>query len=206
MILLVGLGNPGKEYEKTRHNAGFMMLDKIRENYKFPDFEFNKKFDAETSISTSPPLPLREDLPEMHSMQAGVRRTGEGKTKKENKILLAKPQVMMNNSGRAVKSIMDFYKLTPENLIVIHDDIDIEIGKYKISHDSGSAGHNGVQDIISKIGTQNFKRIRIGVANEKIRTQIEPTDFVLQKFSEEEIRTLIDEVSGQILFKIGELI
>jgi peptidyl-tRNA hydrolase, PTH1 family len=196
MQLIIGLGNPGKKYEKTRHNAGFMMLDRIKENYKFPDFEFNKKFDTETSISASPPLPPGED----------VRRTGEGETKKENKILLAKPQTMMNNSGQAVKAILDFYKLPPENLIVIHDDIDIEIGKYKISADSGSAGHNGVQDIVDKISTQNFKRIRVGVANEKLRSQIDPTDFVLQKFSDEELKTLIDEVSGNILFEMEKLI
>jgi peptidyl-tRNA hydrolase, PTH1 family len=181
MKIIIGLGNPGKEYEKTRHNIGFIFLDRIKETYKFPDFNFENKFNAEIS----------RDKTEL--------------TKNED-IMLVKPQAMMNNSSQTVKAIMDFYKLPLENLIVIHDDIDIEIGKYKISTDSGSAGHNGVQDIISKLGTQNFKRIRIGVANEKLRNQIDPMDFVLQKFSEEELGTLLNEVSEQILSEIGKLI
>jgi peptidyl-tRNA hydrolase, PTH1 family len=188
MILIVGLGNPGKEYAKTRHNAGFMMLDRIKENYKFPAFEFSKKFNSKLSISSIPLLPPGE----------GARRADEGETNDNQKIILAKPQTMMNNSGQAVKAILDFYKLSSENLIVVHDDIDIEIGKYKISTDSGSAGHNGVQDIISKIGTQNFKRVRVGVGNADLRSKIDPTNFVLQKFSEEEMR-IIENVAEKII-------
>lgn len=172
MLLIIGLGNPGKEYEKTRHNAGFIILNKIKENYNFPDFKFNKKFNAEIS---------------------------KGQIE-EKEILLVKPQTFMNNSGQAVGSIMDFYKLTPENILVIHDDIDIEFGKNRIASDSGSAGHNGIRDIIEKIGTQKFARIRIGIANEKLRTQIEPTDFVTQKFSEEELK-LLNEVIKEIFEK-----
>lgn len=181
MELIVGLGNPGKEYEKTRHNTGFMFLDRIKDVYKFPDFKFDKKFDSEIS---------RDKM----------------EFTKNKDIMMVKPQTMMNNSGQSVKAIMDFYKLTPENLIVIQDDIDIEIGKYKISADSGSAGHNGIQDIIDKLGTQNFKRIRIGIGNADLRSKIDPTDFVLGKFSEEELKSFIDEVSGQIIFEIGKLI
>ena len=173
MKLIVGLGNPGKEYEKTRHNIGFMMVDKIKEIYGFSDFEFDKKFHAEISKNKL--------------------------TKNSNSVLL-KPQTFMNNSGRPVKAFMDFYKITPDNLIVIHDDIDIELGKYKISSDSGSAGHNGVVDIIDKIGTQKFTRIRVGIANEKLRAQIDPSDFVLQKFSKEEL----DKIS-EIMAKIESL-
>jgi peptidyl-tRNA hydrolase, PTH1 family len=181
MKIVVGLGNPGKQYEKTRHNAGFTLVDKIRKAYKFPDFSLNKKFSAEMS----------RDKTELT---------------KDKDIVLFKPQLFMNNSGKPVKAVMDFYKLTPENLVVIHDDIDIEIGKYKISSDSGSAGHNGVWDIIDKIGAQNFKRIRIGVANEKIRAQIDPSDFVLQQFSDEELSIINNEVSRNVLFEIGKLI
>jgi|WetSurMetagenome_2_1015567.scaffolds.fasta_scaffold25572_5 peptidyl-tRNA hydrolase, PTH1 family len=199
MKLIIGLGNPGKEYEKTRHNIGFILLDRIKEAYKFPDFEFNKKFNACISISSVPLLPLGEGGPTYVGPD-------EGGTKDNQKIILVKPQTLMNNSGQAVKAIMDFYKLPLENLIVIHDDIDIEIGKYKISNNSGSAGHNGIQDIINKLGTQNFKRIRIGVGNADLRSKIDPTDFVLGKFSDEELKTLIDEVSGNILFEIEKLI
>jgi peptidyl-tRNA hydrolase, PTH1 family len=180
MILIIGLGNPGKEYEKTRHNAGFMMLGRIKEAYKFPDFKLEKKFDAEVSVENA----------RMHS---------------DEKIILAKPQIFMNHSGQATKAILDFYKIPPENLIVIHDDIDIEIGKYKISTDSGSAGHNGIADIIEKIGTQKFIRIRIGIANDKLRAQIDPADFVLQKFSEEEIKTL-ENIFENILEEIEKLL
>ncbi|HRZ95353.1 MAG TPA: aminoacyl-tRNA hydrolase [Candidatus Moranbacteria bacterium] len=207
MKLIVGLGNPGKEYEKTRHNAGFIMIDKIRENYNFPDFKFEKKFNAEISISNFPPLPSGEDSPRFdetsYRVEAGVRRTGEGGASDSQKTILAKPQTFMNRSGEAVKAILDFYKLAPEDLVVIHDDIDIEIGKHKISSDSGSAGHNGVADIIEKLGTQNFKRIRIGAANEKLRAQIDPSDFVLQKFSEEELDK-IEKVLENILKEISE--
>lgn len=181
MKVIVGLGNPGQEYEKTRHNAGFILINRIREAYKFPDFEFNKKFDSEISRNKIELL-------------------------KNKDVILFKPQTFMNNSGQAVKAIFDFYKLLPEDLIVIHDDIDIEIGKYKISEDSRSAGHNGVEDIISKLGTQKFKRIRIGVANEKLRSQIDASNFVLQKFSDEEISILINFTSEKILFEIEKLV
>lgn len=179
MKIIVGLGNPGIEYEKTRHNAGFIMLDKIKEVYKFPGFEFNNKFNAELSV-------------------------GNAHVRSNEKIILAKPQAMMNNSGQVVKAVLDFYKLSPEDLIAVHDDIDIELGKYKISSDSGSAGHNGAQDIINKIGTQKFTRIRIGIANEKLRIQIDPTDFVLQRFSEEEL-TKIKKVSETAISEIKTL-
>jgi PTH1 family peptidyl-tRNA hydrolase len=181
MKLIIGLGNPGKQYENTRHNAGFMMVDKIKENYNFPDFEFNKKFDANVSVGN-----------------ANLRSTDE-------KIILAKPQTFMNNSGNSVRAILDFYKLTPKDIIVIHDDIDLTLGKYKITDDSGSAGHNGVQDIIDKIDTKDFKRIRIGIANENLRSVIDPADFVLQKFSEEELE-IIENISGEIIEEIGKLL
>ena len=202
MKLLVGLGNPGKEYEKTRHNTGFIFLNKIKEAYEFPDFRFEKKLNAEISISAFPPLPLGEPA---CPVGKDVRRTAEENTKESRKTILAKPKTFMNNSGRSVKAILDFYKLTPENLIVVHDDVDIEIGKYKISTDSGSAGHNGVEDIISKIGTRNFKRVRVGIANDKLRTHIDTSDFVLQKFSDEELSTLMGDTSGNILHEIEKL-
>jgi peptidyl-tRNA hydrolase, PTH1 family len=181
MKIIVGLGNPGKQYEKTRHNAGFILVDRIKETHKFPDFRFDKKFEAELSRNKSELTENRD-------------------------VMLAKPQTMMNNSGKSIGAILDYYKPSLEDIIVIHDDIDIEIGKYKISSDSGSAGHNGVQDIIDKLGTQNFKRIRIGVANEKIRAQIDPSDFVLQQFSETELSIVKNEVSGNILFEIDKMI
>ncbi len=164
MKLIIGLGNPGEKYQKNRHNTGFIILDELKKNWNFSNFEFSKKFNADIS--------------------EGIF---EG-----DKIILAKPQTFMNNSGEAVQKIMSFYKLAPEDILVIHDDLDIDFGNYKISNDSGPAGHNGVQDIIDKIGTQNFKRIRVGIeGEEKRKTRIIPGDvFVLQDFSVEELEAV----------------
>ncbi len=161
MKLIIGLGNPGEKYKNNRHNAGFIILDELRQIWNFPEFEFSNKFDAEIS---------------------------EG-TKNEEKIILAKPQTFMNNSGESVQKIMGFYKLISEDILAIHDDLDINFGEFKISTDSGPAGHNGVQDIIEKIGTQNFKRFRVGIeGNKQRKNRVIPGDvFVLQDFSEEEL-------------------
>lgn len=164
MKIIIGLGNPGKKYEKNRHNAGFIVLDELQKDWGFPDFEFSKKFEAETT---------------------------EGIFKDE-KIILAKSQNFMNNSGKSVQKIISFFKLTPENIIVIHDDLDIKLGESKIANDSGSAGHNGVEDIIEKLGTKKFKRIRIGIeGEEKRKTRTIPGDvFVLEDFSTEELEAI----------------
>lgn len=184
MELIIGLGNPGKKYESSRHNAGFMAVDKIREYFSTEGgpasgWEFNKKFNADISEVII-----------------------DGK-----KIILVKPQTFMNLSGEAVKKILDFYKLTPADIIVIHDDLDIDLGKYKISADSSSAGHQGVQSIIDRLGTQKFKRIRIGIEGEERRkNRLVPSDeFVLQKFTEKEI-TLLESVLDAIPEKILKLL
>ena len=164
MKLIIGLGNPGEKYKNNRHNTGFIILDELKSDWNFPDFEFSKKFDAEISEGS----------------QGG------------GKIILAKPQTFMNNSGEAVRKIMSFYKLAQEDILVVHDDLDIDFGEFKISTDSGTAGHNGVQDIIEKLGNQTFKRFRIGIeGTEKRKTRIIPGDeFVLQDFSSEELETI----------------
>lgn len=166
-MLVIGLGNPGKEYEKTRHNAGFILLDQLQEKWDFPRFKLEKKFDAEIS---------------------------EG-LQNDRKIILAKPQTFMNLSGKSVKKFLDFYKMIPEEIIVIHDDLDIAMGTLKIATNSSSAGHNGVQSIIDEIGTQEFRRMRIGIG---AKTSDSPTcrlgahDFVLGKFSQQETKQIID--------------
>lgn len=175
MHLIIGLGNPGKEYANTRHNAGFMAVDKLKEKWTFPEFSLNKKFDAEIA---------------------------EG-TVSDEKTILVKPQLFMNLSGTAVRKIMDFYKLSPADIIVIHDDLDIELGKYKVSTDSRAAGHNGVQDIIDNLGTQTFKRLRIGIAKsaeEREACMISGKNYVLQKFSDEEMK-VIDAIIDEMLSK-----
>lgn len=162
MKIVVGLGNPGAQYEGTRHNIGFAIIDKLQQELGFPAFEFNKKFNAEIS--------------------KGAIGSSEA--------LLAKPQTFMNLSGESAQAILDFYKLSPEDIIVVHDDLDIASGKYKVAQDSSSAGHNGVQNIIDKLSTQKFKRIRIGVGEETvegaIKCRLGAHDFVLGKFTPEE--------------------
>jgi len=160
MQLIVGLGNPGKEYEQTRHNAGFLCLDFLRETWRFESFQ---------------PVPKWKG-----SVSAGMRG-GE-------KTMLLKPETFMNRSGESVRSLMDFFKLAPSDLIVIHDDLDIASGVFKIAKGSGAAGHNGVADLIGKLGTKDFTRIRIGIGRP---TENVPTDaFVLSPFSKEELTSL----------------
>ena len=153
MHLIVGLGNPGKKYEKTRHNVGFLVLDEFQKEHGFPEFTLLKKH---TSLISKDIL-------------------------NETEALLAKPQTFMNNSGKAVKSFM----ATKPNLIVVHDDIDIPLGKMKVSENRGSAGHKGVDSIIQALGTKNFTRIRVGIQPAKGKPSNVET-FVLKKFTSTE--------------------
>ena len=158
MFLIVGLGNPGKKYEKTRHNVGFMVLDAIASNFQFPIFNFQSKFNAQIS---------------------------KGLTDNQ-KVVLAKPQVFMNNSGRAVKSLYTKYKIQDTKyIVVVHDDINIPLGKIKVSQGRGSAGHKGVESIIQSLGTKNFTRIRIGI-QPAIGKPKNVEGFVLQPFKKSE--------------------
>ena len=178
MRIIVGLGNPGEKYKYTRHNAGFIILDELKSIFNFPEFTFEKKFNAEISEGFIPVIPS----------EAPPRSEAEG----SNRIILAKPQTFMNLSGNSVRAILDFFKLSPEDIIVIHDDIDIDFGKIKTAEDSGAAGHNGVQNIIDNLGTQKFKRFRIGTLGDAQRKELKiPADeFVLQKFSDVELETI----------------
>lgn len=160
MLLLIGLGNPGKEYELSRHNAGFMAIDRIAKYFNFDVFKFNKKFNASVSAGN-----------------INGKRT-----------ILLKPQTFMNASGSSVRSAMDFYKITTEDIIIMQDELDINIGEYKISRDRSSAGHKGVQSIINSLGTKDFTRYRIGIDSD--RTDMASDGFVLANFSREEIELL----------------
>jgi PTH1 family peptidyl-tRNA hydrolase len=149
MTIIIGLGNPGKKFENTRHNVGFMAIDFFAEKNNFPDFKLQKRFDAQIS-------------------------------ELEN-ILLAKPHTFMNESGKSAKKLLENKNI--ENLIIIHDDVDLPIGKIKIVKDRGSAGHKGIESIIQNIGNENLIRFRIGIAPEK---KVEAKKVVLKKFSKEE--------------------
>ena len=176
MMLIVGLGNPGEEYQKTRHNAGFMALDEFQKKHSFPDFKLSKKHSSLVSEGI-----LNQD-----------------------KVVLAKPQTFMNNSGKAVASLVKLslgkLSLTQE-LVVVHDDIDIPLGKVKVSKGSGSAGHKGVKSIIQVLGTKDFTRIRIGIQPAAGKPK-NVEDFVLQKFSPGELPLLqksIEDSCAQLL-------
>lgn len=136
MLFIVGLGNPGEKYKNTRHNIGFRVIDEFREKNNFSEFRISQKFNAEIS---------------------------KGEIAGQS-VILAKPQTFMNNSGKAVKSLL-------RNLFVIHDDIDLPLGKIKIVKNRGSAGHKGVESIIKELGTKNFIRFRIGISPEKPSTR-----------------------------------
>ncbi len=157
MILIVGLGNPGKKYTRTRHNVGFSVSDEFQRENGFPDFKLVKKFNSLVS--------KREIL--------------------TKKIVLVKPQTFMNKSGEAVRALANFFKIPKANLLVIHDDIDLPLGKIRISKSRGSAGHKGVESIIKQMGTKNFVRLRIGIQPLKGKPK-NSEKFVLQKFTKDE--------------------
>lgn len=176
MKIIIGLGNPGEKYTGTRHNIGFEILDALKEQWHFPEFEMSKKFEAEFSKN----------------------KFGE------TDIILAKPQTFMNLSGHSVLAIINFYRISTNDILVIHDDFDINIGKYKIANNSSSAGHNGVQDIIEKLGTKNFKRVRIGIKPENETALMDASDFVLQRFDKNEMGK-IENIKFSILEEIEKI-
>lgn len=158
MFLVVGLGNPGKEYENTRHNVGFMAVDKIFDRHHFS--QFKSKFDG---------------------------LIAEGQIGAE-KVLLLKPQTYMNLSGNSVVKAALFYKILPENIIVLHDDVDLNLGRLKAKCGGGAAGHNGLKSIDANI-TPLYNRIRIGVGRPS-NPDFNMADFVLSRLSKADEKTL----------------
>lgn len=154
MKLVVGLGNIGKEYQNTRHNVGFMVLDSF-----VSDFTLEKKFQAY----------VKKDSID------GVD------------VLFVKPTTFMNLSGIAVRKIVDYYKISIEDVLVIQDDMDLPFGKYRCKINSSSGGHNGIKSIISLLGTQDFARLKIGIAHDR---SIDTRNYVLGSFSKQELQVL----------------
>lgn len=156
MKMIIGLGNPGKKYEKTKHNVGFMALNKLADEIGVNSFTSTiNKFNA---------------------IIIEARYNSE-------KILLVKPLTYMNLSGEAIRPIMDWYKLTIDDILVIYDDLDLPIGKVRFKERGGSGGHNGIKSIIANLGTESFRRIKIGIDRPKDRTVV---DYVLTDFSSAE--------------------
>ena len=149
--LIVGLGNPGEKYKMTRHNLGFRVIDKISENFNFPVM----KCESTPSETYSE---YKCKVLTGHKFKAEI---SECKINNE-KILFAKPQTFMNESGQAVSQISRFYKIEPENIWIVYDDMDLPLEKLKISFNKNSGGHKGVQSIIDRLGRKDFWRFRIG--------------------------------------------
>ena len=159
MKLIVGLGNPGNRYRATRHNVGFMAIDALADYLKACEpWHENKKCNGQIARCY------------------------------ESKLLLLKPQTFMNESGKAVQAALNFLKIQPPNLYVLHDDLDLPFGTYKIQHGRGSAGHNGVESIFTHLNSRDFTRVRIGIANNEPREV--GADFVLSPFTKDEKKQL----------------
>ena len=181
MYIIVGLGNPDKKYENTRHNAGRIALEGFREKNKFPEWEYDKK--AKSLVSCLP---------------AG-KQLGE-------EVVIVLLETYMNKSGTSVKKFIK-NKEEAKNLIVVHDDLDLPLGKFKIVFNRGSAGHKGVESIIDALGTKEFTRARIGIASPKFYTKEDivsnevedASNFVLKKFTADELKEL-----DNVIKKVGE--
>ena len=155
-LLFVGLGNPGNEYDGTRHNIGFDCLDAFAQANSFPDWQ-NKK-----------------DLKCHHTTA----------TLGDTRVILVKPQTFMNLSGEAVQAVVSFYKLDPTKIIAIYDELDIDYGQIRMRQGGSAAGHNGVKSLIQHLG-EDFGRVRIGIGP-KAPEQIDSAKFVLQKFNKDQ--------------------
>lgn len=177
MKLIVGLGNPGEKFQKTRHNAGFLVLDELIlkiANNQFPisNWVQSKKFNAEIA--------------------------------KNEKIILAKPQTFMNDSGSAVSAITSYFKITSSQVYIVHDDLDIKLGDYKIQKGVGPKVHNGINSIEEKLGTKDFWRVRIGIENRSMESKELGDIYVLQNFTSEE-KIILDKVIGKVLVDLTDI-
>ncbi len=162
MLIIAGLGNPGREYENTRHNAGFMVLDALADK-------------------------LGADISERkHKALCGKAVIGG------QKVILLKPQTYMNSSGESIRAAVDYYKVAPEDILVIYDDISLAPGQLRIRAKGSAGGHNGIKSIIAHLGTQEFPRVKVGIGEKPPRMDL--ADYVLGHFSEGEKRIMADAV------------
>jgi len=185
MKIIVGLGNPGEKYEGTRHNIGFATLDHLLKKYQPVDqsvWEDNKKTKSLIKKLTIGEFP----------------------------VLLAKPQTFMNNSGMALSLLTQYFKVKPEEVIIIHDDLDLPLGKIQIRFGGGSAGHNGIESVIEALKTDKFTRIRMGIGhpktrikNKELRIKSDDTvsNYVVSHFAEGEhkdVRNMVKHVQKNL--------
>ena len=172
--MIVGLGNPGAEYEQTRHNAGFWFIDELAWQYKATLKEEKKFFGLVARISIS-----------------------------GSDLWLLKPSTFMNRSGQAVAALAQFYKIKPEEILVVHDELDIPCGRIKFKLGGGNGGHNGLKDIQARLGTPDFYRLRLGIDHPGDRNLV--VGYVLNKPSPEH-RQQIDEAINKSLKAVPMLL
>lgn len=163
MKLVVGLGNPGIKYALTRHNVGFFVIDRLSEEWGVP-VKQHPKWNAEI---------------------------GEGHVRGE-KMMLLKPQTFMNLSGLAVRPVMDYFNMDVDDLVVIYDDLDLPPGKIRLRLKGSAGGHNGMKSVIQHLGTDQFKRIRIGI--DRPKPSVAVTDYVLTPFAKHEEEAMAEAV------------
>jgi PTH1 family peptidyl-tRNA hydrolase len=176
MKLIFGLGNPDAKYARTRHNFGFRAIDFFAEQFEFPEFRLEKKFRAEVS-------------------EKEIR--GE-------KIFLAKPQTFMNLSGESAGAILKFFKPALADFLTISDDVDLPFGTIRIREGGSAGGHRGIRNLIAHFGTENFARLRLGIANELL--DLVPTEeFVLSRFSQKE-EAAIPKILGKTSTAIDDFL
>ena len=173
MILIAGLGNPGKEYENTRHNAGFLVLDTLAQK-------------------------LGADLSERkHRALCGKAVIGG------QKVILLKPQTYMNLSGESIRAAADYYKVPPEDILVVYDDISLAPGQLRIRAKGSAGGHNGIKSIIAHLGTQEFPRVKVGIGEKPPRMDL--ADYVLGHFSSGE-KKIMEEAAKEAADAICEIV
>lgn len=177
MKLIVGLGNPGEKYAKNRHNAGFLALDVLASKPEFSNHKFQFTNKFESEIL------------------------------KSDDILLVRPQTFMNRSGVAVSQIVNFYKVSTDDLIVVHDDLDIKLGEYKIQEEVGPKVHNGVNSIEKCLGRKDFWRVRVGIDSRQpaAGSRQSGEDYVLEDFTGQEME-VIKQVSEKIIIDLETML
>ncbi|MFN2165995.1 MAG: aminoacyl-tRNA hydrolase [Anaerolineae bacterium] len=185
MQMIVGLGNPGKRYEKNRHNIGFQCIDLLAARHGLRIDQ--KKGRAKVALATirlvvqaPPAAPAGEGGPTARPETATVA----------HRLVLAKPQTFMNAAGQSVAALAQFYKIAPPDILVIFDDLDLPLGSLRLRASGGSGGHNGMKSIIRELGTDQFPRLRVGI--DRPPGRLDPADYVLQDFSPAQEEVMAD--------------
>ncbi|MGF1491568.1 MAG: aminoacyl-tRNA hydrolase [Microcoleaceae cyanobacterium] len=163
--LIVGLGNPEPKYDQTRHNIGFAAVDRLSKDWQISMAEQRKKFNGEM---------------------------GDGMAIPGHKVILLKPLTYMNRSGQSIRAVLDWYKLSPESVFVIYDDMDLPLGRIRMRLSGSAGGHNGIKSTISHLNTQAFPRLRLGIGKPATEDK-ETVSHVLGKFSQSEA-TVVEKV------------